>query len=837
MTKNLMIVESPAKAKTIEKFLGSDFTVKSSYGHIRDLPKDDTAIDISKGYTPQYIVTPDKTAIVSELRKLAKSAQEVWLATDEDREGEAISWHLCEALNLDARTTKRIVFHEITKPAILRAVANPRSINQSLVDAQQARRVLDRLVGFEISPILWRKISRSNSLSAGRVQSVAVRLIVEREREIRAFVVTSHFKIAAYFKVKDTKGREVTFKAELPRKVEQEGSAAAFLQKCIGAEFEISNIETKPGKKTPPPPFTTSTLQQDASRKLSFSVKQTMSVAQKLYEAGHITYMRTDSTYLSDTALTAAALQIQRTFGDKYSQTRQFKTKSQLAQEAHEAIRPTYFENTEIEASREEQRLYDLIWKRTMASQMSDALLERTTANIDISTIPEEELVAKGEVIKFDGFLALYRESAIDEESEEEQEGMLPPLHKGQILDLKQMQATERFTHPPARFNEASLVKQLEELGIGRPSTYAPTISTIQQRGYVERQSREGTVREYRVLQLTGPDEPQPSVLTAKVEKEKTGVEKNKLVPTDIGMVVNDFLVKYFANIVDYHFTADIEKKFDEVAEGKKVWREMIDNFYKPFHQTVEFAMGNAERGTGNRQIGIDPKTGKAITARLGKFGPLLQIGDSENGDTPQYANIRPPFTIESITLEQALEMFKLPREVGDFEGKPMKVNEGRFGPYVQHDSKYYSLPKEADLFAVSAEQAIALIEAKRITDSQKVITAFKQDPDVQVLNGRFGPYIKAGSLNVKIPKNLDPKELTYEDCQKLIEQAGGKPEKSAGTGRGGFKKKTTSTTDAKGKTDAANDTKPKTSRSKSPTKDETATDKPKPKTTSRKKT
>ncbi len=769
MTKNLMIVESPAKAKTIEKILGDDFTVKSCYGHIRDLPKEDRAIDVEHNYHPTYVVSPDKAELVKELKKLAKEAREVWLATDEDREGEAISWHLCEALGLNPVSTKRIVFHEITKPAIQKAVQHPRTINQDLVNAQQARRVLDRLVGFEISPILWRKISRNSGLSAGRVQSVAVRLIVEREREIQAFESVPYFKITALFKVKDSKGKITQFKAELPRKISDEGGSEQFLKRCIDAVFKVSDIQVKPAKKSPSPPFTTSTLQQEASRKLGFSVARTMSVAQKLYESGNIAYMRTDSTYLSDTAIAAAAKQIKSKYGDAYYQQRQYKTKSQLAQEAHEAIRPTYFENEEAGNTPEEKKLYELIWKRALASQMADAQLERTNVTIDISTVPEQ-LKATGEVIKFDGFLTLYLESAIDEESEEEQSAMLPPLKVGQILDLSQMNATQRFPSPPARFNEASLVKHLEELGIGRPSTYAPTISTIQQREYVVRQSRAGTTRNYRVLQLTGPQETPPNKITARDAKENVGVEKNKLFPTDIGMVVNDFLVKYFENVLDFNFTAQIEKEFDEIAIGKTEWTKMLDGFYKPFHKTVVNTLENAERETGERVLGTDPKTGRQVTARLGKYGPMVQVGNIDDTEKPQFATLRPPHTIQNISLEEAIALFKLPRIVGDFEGQELKVSEGRFGPYVQHQKSFYSLPKGCDLFAITQQEAIQIIEEKRKADGEKIIKTFAEDKDVQVLNGKYGPYVKAGKLNVKIPKGQDPAALTYEDIKQLID-------------------------------------------------------------------
>jgi DNA topoisomerase-1 len=768
MSKNLMIVESPAKAKIIEKFLGQDFTVRSCYGHVRDLPKGDTAIDVNNNYKPQYEISEDKKQVVADLRKLAKSVEQVWLATDEDREGEAISWHLCEVLNLNIKNAKRIVFHEITKPAIQKAVQNPRLIDTHLVDAQQARRVVDRLVGFEISPILWRKIS-GTSLSAGRVQSVAARLVVEREREIATFESTPYFKIIATFKVKDKDGKEVYFKGELPEKIDTQNDAKTFLQNCIGANFTIIDLQVKPAKKSPPPPFITSTLQQEANRKLGFSVSRTMNIAQKLYEAGKITYMRTDSTYLSDTAITNASQEIVNSYGDKYLQNRQFKTKSALAQEAHEAIRPTYFEQHEAGETPEERKLYSLIWKRTLASQMSDAQLERTTATIDISTLPKDKLVARGEVLKFDGFLTLYRESAIDEESEEEQSSMLPPLSVGQVLALRDMQATEKFPRAAARYNEASLVKRLEELGIGRPSTYAATISTIQNRGYVVREDREGTMRDFRVLLLTGPNGNPPNNISAKTSQERTGVEKAKLFPTDIGMVVNDFLVKHFSNIVDYNFTAQIEKQFDEVAQGNSQWTDVVDNFYKPFHITVEDTKQNAERETGQRLLGKHPKTGKEMFARLGKFGAMVQIGNSDDEEKPLFASIRAPQTLQSITLEQALTLFDLPRNLGEFEGKDMKVSEGRFGPYVQHNSAFYSLPKGADPYTINPEQAVEVILAKRKADIEKVIKSFPEDANIQVLNGRFGPYIKAGAANIKIPKGTDPKELTFEDCKALI--------------------------------------------------------------------
>lgn len=775
MGQNLLIVESPAKAKTIEKYLGTGFTVKSCYGHIRDLSKGNKAIDVENDFSPKYEVSPEKKAVVKELKDLAKKSSDVWLATDEDREGEAISWHLCEVLNLDPNNTKRIVFHEITKPAIQKAIKNPRQLDFNLVNAQQARRVLDRLVGFEISPILWRKIARSGSLSAGRVQSVAVRIIVERERKVQEFKPTPFFKVSAFFRVTDSRGRESILKAELSKKLKDEAAAQKFLQECIGAVYTIKDIKVKPAKKSPPPPFTTSTLQQDASRRLGFSVARTMRIAQKLYEAGKITYMRTDSTYLSDTARTAAYQSIRQNYGEQYLQIRHFKTKDKMAQEAHEAIRPTYFEDQDAGNDRDEKRLYQLIWKRTLASQMSDAKLERTTAAIDIST-NNETLMAKGEVLKFDGFLKLYRE-AIDEEDQEDTSGMLPPLKVGQELDLKNTTAIQRFNRAPARFNEANLVKKLEELGIGRPSTYAPTISTIQNRNYVVKESREGTKREYVSLNLTGSKENPADKITKKLETETTGTEKNKLFPTDIGMVVNDFLLKHFSDVFDYSFTANIEKEFDEIAKGGQEWNKMLHSFYKPFHQTVEDTLENAERQSGERQLGTHPKSGKPVLVRLGKYGPMAQIGSSEDEEKPKYAGIRPPLTLETITLEQALELFKLPRILGQFEDADVKANEGRFGPYVQHKGKFVSIKKDTNLspLTIKIDEAIVLIKQKREEDAKKTIKLFPEREDIKILNGRWGPYIKAGKKNVKIPKDQEPAELTLEQCLELIEKA---PEK-----------------------------------------------------------
>jgi DNA topoisomerase-1 len=770
MAKNLLIVESPAKAKTIEGYLGKDFTVKSSYGHIRDLVKSDDAIDIANDFKQKYEVPVDKKQIVSELKKLSKEADMVWLASDEDREGEAISWHLFDTLGLKDATTKRIVFHEITKPAILRAIETPRKIDYNLVYAQQARRVLDRLVGFELSPVLWKKVKPS--LSAGRVQSVAVRLIVDREREINKFKSEAAFKITALF----DKGKSA-FKAELPERFPKQDNAEKFLQDCIGAGFEIKSLETRPAKRAPAAPFTTSTLQQEASRKLGYSVSRTMQVAQKLYEAGHITYMRTDSVNLSDHALNAAEEEIVSAYGNKYHQLRKYKTKNASAQEAHEAIRPTYFNQHTISSDASEMRLYDLIWKRAIASQMSEAQFEKTTANISITT-RKEELVANGEVMKFDGFLKVYLESS-DEEEDNLQDGdnaILPPLTKGQQLELQEMTATERFSRPPARYTEASLVKKLEELGIGRPSTYAPTISTIQNRGYVVKEEREGRQRAFRVLTLK-------SDKIVKDEKlENTGAEKGKLFPTDIGSVVNDFLVQHFKDIVDFHFTATVEKQFDEIAQGLTEWTDMIRGFYSPFHKEVESTLENADKANGERELGVHPVSGKKVSVRIGRYGPFVQVGetntDPENGEKPLYASLRNGQSIETISMDDALELFKLPKKVGIFEEKDMTVAIGKFGPYIRHNSAFFSLPKGLDPHDVTEEMAVELIIEKRKKDAEKLIKSFDEDPTVKVLNGRFGPYIEFGKLNVKIPKGKEPSSLTFEECKELAAIAEKEPKK-----------------------------------------------------------
>lgn len=770
MVKNLLIVESPAKAKTIEGYLGKDFTVKSSYGHIRDLVKSDDAIDVNNNFVQKYEVPADKKQVVSELKKLAKEADMVWLASDEDREGEAISWHLFDTLELKDATTKRIVFHEITKPAIMRAIETPRKIDYNLVNAQQARRVLDRLVGFELSPVLWKKVKPS--LSAGRVQSVAVRLIVDREREINKFKSEAAFRIIAIF----GKGKEA-FKAELPERYSKQEDAEKFLQDCINAEFDVKSLETRPAKRSPAAPFITSTLQQEASRKLGYSVARTMQVAQKLYEAGFITYMRTDSVNLSDTALNAASDEIISAYGEKYHQYRKYKTKNASAQEAHEAIRPTYFNQHTIQGDSGEMRLYELIWKRAIASQMSEAQFEKTTARISVSS-RKEELVANGEVMKFDGFLKVYLESN-DEEEENLQDGenaMLPPLTKGQRLTLQEMSATERFSRPPARYTEASLVKKLEELGIGRPSTYAPTISTIQNRGYVVKEEREGKQRIFRILTLKGAQ------VIREEKSENTGAERGKLFPTDIGAVVIDFLVQYFKGIVDFNFTASVEKQFDEIAQGLTEWTDMIRGFYTPFHKEVESTLQTADKATGERELGFHPESGKKVSVRIGRYGPFVQVGenatDEDKDYKPLYASLRTGQSIETISLEESLELFKLPKKVGVFEEKDMTVAIGRFGPYVRHDSAFYSLPKEVDPMVVTKERAIELIIEKRKKDAERLIKAFEQDATLKVLNGRWGPYIEFGKLNIKIPKGKEPKDLTYAECKALAAIAEKEPKK-----------------------------------------------------------
>ncbi len=774
MVKNLLIVESPAKAKTIEGYLGQDFLVKSSYGHIRDLVKTDDAIDVNNNFVQKYEVPADKKAVVTELKKLAKEAETVWLASDEDREGEAISWHLYETLGLKDDKTKRIVFHEITKPAILRAIENPRKIDYNLVNAQQARRVLDRLVGFELSPVLWRKVKPA--LSAGRVQSVAVRLIVEREREINRFKPAAAYRVTAIF---STGRQKELFRTELSERFETEAGATEFLEACKSAVYSITSLETRPAKRTPAPPFTTSTLQQEASRKLGYSVSRTMSIAQKLYEHGHITYMRTDSVNLSDTALNAASTEIHSAYGEKYYQHRKFKTKSANAQEAHEAIRPTYFDKHTIEGDYSEKRLYELIWKRAIASQMSEAQFEKTTARISISS-RSEQFVATGEVMKFDGFLKVYMESTDEDQEanleEDNDNAILPPLAKGQDLLAQEIKATERFSRPPARYTEASLVKKLEELGIGRPSTYAPTISTVQNRGYVLKEDREGKTRNFCVFTLRNGE------LKKETSTEITGAEKAKLFPTDIGAVVNDFLVQHFNGIVDYHFTANVERQFDEIAHGLKEWTEMLKSFYNPFHQEVETTIQTAEKARGERDLGVDPESGKKVSVRIGRFGPFVQIGENpenEGDEKPKYASLRPGQMIETLSLADALELFKLPKKVGEYEGKDMTVAIGRFGPYIRHNSAFYSLPKGVDPHSVTEEQAIQVIEDKRKKDSEKLIKVFEEDPSVKILNGRWGPYIEFGKQNVKIPKGKEAKDLSFEEVKALAEAAEKEPKKA----------------------------------------------------------
>jgi DNA topoisomerase-1 len=826
MSKNLFIVESPAKAKTIEGFLGKDFKVKSSIGHIRDLEKKEMGVDVEHNFEPKYVIPSDKKAVVAELKKLAKEAETVWLATDEDREGEAISWHLFEALGLTDKKTKRIVYHEITKGAITDAIANPRKIDKNLVDAQQARRILDRLVGYELSPILWKKIKPA--LSAGRVQSVAVRLIVEREREIDNFKSTSAFKVSAIFETAD----KAVVKAELPKRFTTKEEAKAFLEKCKGANFTITNLETKPAKKSPAAPFTTSTLQQEASRKFGYSVAQTMTIAQKLYESGKITYMRTDSVNLSQTALDGATKEITRSYGENFVQIRQYKNKSKGAQEAHEAIRPTYMDQPTVDGESRETRLYELIWKRAIASQMADALLEKTTVTIKASTA-EENFIAQGEVLKFEGFLKVYLEGK-DEEDDETAEGILPAMRINENLFSKEINAVERFTHHPPRYTEASLVKKLEELGIGRPSTYAPTISTVQKRGYIIKEDREGKPRNYFTFSL------KENNISEEIKTENTGAEKSKLFPTDIGMVVNDFLVENFKNILDYSFTARVEEEFDEVAEGKLSWTKMLQEFYKPFHKTVEETEKHSERASGERILGVDPKNGRTISVRIGRFGPMVQMGESTDEEKQKFASLRKDQRIDTITFEQALDLFKLPRMLGQYEGKDVSVSIGRYGPYIKYEENFYSLPKEDDPytitlervseimrmpklprtvgtyegenvsvakgrfgpyvkhkdgfyslaktdepFSVTLERAIEIIEAKRKKEREKLIKEFAENPDVKVINGRYGPCIQIGKKFFKIPNDKEPASLTLEECLKI---AGPLPEEKGKAGKKGGK-------------------------------------------------
>jgi DNA topoisomerase-1 len=776
MSKNLVIVESPAKAKTIEGYLGKDFTVKSSYGHVRDLVKQGMGVKVSENFEPVYEVSPEKEDVINELRRLVKKSDTVWLATDEDREGEAISWHLCEALGLDEKTTKRIVFHEITKKAILEAIQKPRLIDRNLVDAQQARRILDRLVGFELSPILWKKVRPQ--LSAGRVQSVAVRLIVEREREIDQFKVTSAYRVVAIF---DINGK--TFKAELPKKFAARDEAEAFLKSCIGAAFSVKNLEVKPGTRKPAAPFTTSTLQQEAARKLGYSVSQTMVLAQKLYESGKITYMRTDSVNLSNDALDMAQRVITQKYGPQYHERRQYKTKTASAQEAHEAIRPTDMGVDSVDGESREQRLYQLIWQRAVASQMSEAKLEKTVVTIE-SDKSKELLVANGEVIKFDGFLKVYMEGTDDEESEDK-EGLLPTMAIGDRLKLVEAVATERYTHPPARFTEAALVKKLEELGIGRPSTYAPTISTVQKRGYVLKEERMGKERNYHVLTL------KDGTIVPEVRTEITGADKNKMFPTDIGMLVNDFLVQYFKDILDFNFTAFVEKEFDDIANGELKWQKMLKDFYAPFHKNVVVTEKDSERVTGERILGKDPASGLTLLVRVGRFGPMAQIGAQEETDKPRYSKLRSDQRLDTITFEEALDLFKLPRTVGQFEDQDVVVSVGRFGPYIRLGDFFVSLKKEDDPYTVTYDRTVELIHEKRKQLAERIIKSFPEDPEVQVLNGRWGAYISFRGRNLRIPKDRDPKSFTLPEIEEL---AANTPE-TPGRGRfGRFGKKSATT-------------------------------------------
>lgn len=759
MTKNLVIVESPAKAKTISGFLGKDFTVKSCMGHVADLSKKDLGVDIENGFIPKYIISPDKKKIVAELKKLALDSETVWLASDEDREGEAISWHLIEALGLDEKKTKRIAFHEITKTAIQEAIESPRAIDKHLVDAQQARRVLDRLVGFELSPLLWKKIKPS--LSAGRVQSVAVRLIVEREEEIRNFKTTSAYRVIGDFLVNN--GQKISHvQAELNKRFNKKEDAIAFLERCKKVHYTVEEVETKPARKSPAAPFTTSTLQQEASRKLGFSVSNTMRVAQELYESGKITYMRTDSVNLSDIALNMSKKEISDGFGPEYIKIRKYTTKTKGAQEAHEAIRPTFMANRSVEGDKSHKRLYELIWKRTIASQMADAELEKTTATISISAL-SEKFIARGEVVKFDGFLKVYMEST-DEEEQNAEEGMLPMMYTGQELELNTMTAQEKFTQIPFRYTEAMLVKKLEELGIGRPSTYAPTISTIQKRGYVIKEDRPGFTRAYTTIVLKG------NSLKEDIRSENVGFEKAKLFPTDIGTLVNTFLFQHFKNILDYNFTANVELEFDEIAEGKMVWNQMISDFYFPFHSQIEGTLENTGKVSGEKLLGKDPQSGANVYVKIGRYGPMVQLGEADAENKPKFAALKKGQSIDTISLEEAMDLFKLPRTLGDFEGKAVTASVGRFGTYIRHNALFYSMPKDVDPLEVTLDRAIEIMQAKRVADSQKLIRKFSDDKqNIQILNGRFGAYISVNKENYKIPKGKDPKELTLADCKAIM--------------------------------------------------------------------
>jgi len=760
MIENLVIVESPAKAKTIEKFLGKDFRVVSSFGHIRDLSKKNLGIDVENNFAPDYEVPKEKAKVVSELRKAAADSKNIWIASDEDREGEAIAWHLASVLKLDLLTTKRIVFHEITKEAISNAIENPRHVDMNLVNSQQARRILDRLVGFEISPVLWKKVQPS--LSAGRVQSVAVRLIVEREREIISFESESAFRVTAIFLIDSAKGENATLRAEASKRFPDEKEALKFLDLCKDSKYSITSINIKPGTRSPAPPFTTSTLQQEAYRKLGFSVAQTMAVAQKLYEAGKITYMRTDSTNLSNLALVKSREMIISEFGEKYSKTRQFKTKSKGAQEAHEAIRPAYLDNPTIAGSQNEKKLYELIWKRTVASQMADARIEKTSISIDMSNSPVT-FQANGEVIKFDGFLRVYAESS-DQENNDEDRYVIPPVSKGMTLSYDNITATQKYTSPPPRYTEASLVKKLEELGIGRPSTYAPTISTIQNRGYVSREDRPGEKRQIKIITLLN------GKVANSAKTEIAGKEKSKLFPQDIGMIVNDFLIENFSEIVDYHFTAEVEEQFDEIALGNIKWTGMIEKFYSPFHKTVTNTLEKKERKTGVRILGNHPDTGEPVTVRMGRFGPVAQIGDSGNEEKPRYASLSKNQLLETITLTEALNLFRLPRSLGEYDGGEMVVGIGKFGPYIRYKSKFFSLKKGVDdPYILTFERAVEIILEKNESDKKKVIKDFGE---IMLLNGRYGPYLVRDKQNYRLPKGTDTEKLTKEDCTKIIENS-----------------------------------------------------------------
>ncbi len=768
MAKNLVIVESPAKAKTIEGFLGKEYTVKSSLGHVMDLDSKKLSVDVENDFEPQYEISPDKKKLVSELKKMAKGAETVWLASDEDREGEAISWHLFKALKLDEQKSKRIVFHEITKSAILNAIENPRSIDKNLVSAQQARRVLDRLVGYELSPLLWRKVKPS--LSAGRVQSVAVRLIVEREEEIKAFKATSAFRTLAEFRLSDDKN-SLSFTAEYAERFKTFEEAKAFVENQVNKTFEINSVEKKPGKKSPAPPFTTSTLQQEASRKLGMSVANTMRVAQKLYESGRITYMRTDSVNLSGQAIAAAKEEIESLFGKEYVKIRKYKTKSKGAQEAHEAIRPTYLNRPSISGSREEERLYELIWKRAIASQMSDAILEKTNVKIK-SSGADKMFVANGEVIRFDGFIKVYRESTEDTNEEKQATSMLPPLAKGDSLNLLEMKSVETFTRHLPRYTEASLVRKMEELGIGRPSTYAPTISTIQRRGYVVKESRPGDKRTIRNIIL------KDGKIEEKNTHENTGNEKAKLFPTDIGVLVNRFLLQHFDNIINYNFTSNVEKEFDEIAEGKKAWNHIIKEFYGPFHEKVQDTMKNSGKFSGEKLLGKDPKSGKNVYVKIGRYGAIAQIGDTDSEEKPRFAGLQKGQSLETITLAEALKLFEFPRSIGQYENEEVTVAIGRFGPYVKHNKLFFSIKKEYNPASLTLEEAIRIIEDKRKAEREKLIRSYEKDPDVQVLNGRWGPYLVIKKQNYKIPKGMDAASLTLEDCYAIAKDPKNMPKK-----------------------------------------------------------